>query len=306
MWSLSLSERQSQLLSPITGDDVERINHLPIVGIEVEGSGPSTKTLTSDAINILALGTRLGFLVVADAPPDNMYRRTVRIIRTMRRAFGDIGVLPIEADTLAALNALPYDPRPADAPTILRRLPAGGEILPWARELRAQLRDAGELAGYVVAEPYVPPVLRAAWEWEGAALREATASPGAGSTYPIRRWSGYYTGSQIDMAWLLPLPRGLRQLLEQIVRLDPMLQRDGFVFPDLYDHVPVVGFEFESARGKHAGGGLASLAAYTTIGVAVSPSAEGAAELSRTLTRYQPTLGLRNVRVRSAGELSLG
>jgi hypothetical protein len=303
MWSLPLTDAQARALTGLVGRQGEDINHLPIVGIEVEGSGPSTKTLTSDVINILALGTRLGFLVVADRPPDNMYRRAVRILRTMRRAFGDIGVLPVEADSLTRLAASVYDRTASDPPAILSRLPAGGEILPWADELRAALRQAGHRAGYVVAEPYVPPVLRSAWEWEGTSPRDATAAPGTDKTYSIRRWSDYYTASQIDMAWLLPLPRGLRQLLDRIVELDPLLLRDGFVFPELYDHVPVIGFEFESATGKHAGGGLANLGAYNTIGVAVSPKPDGANELKRTLARYQPTLGLRNVIVRSAGEL---
>lgn len=291
LWSRPLEERQTRALSSVLGAPTDKLQHLPIVGIEVEGSGPSTKTLTSDVINVLALGTRLGLLVVSDSP-DNMYRRAVRIVRTMRRAFGDLGIVPIEAHSIAEFVGRDWNPALSDPPAILNCLPAGGESLPWSRELRDRLRGVGQQARYVVAEPYVPPILRMAWEHEVGGLLESGANPATGSMYMMRRWSDYYTGSQIDMAWLLPLPRALRQFLEALAELDPTLIRDGFVFPELYDHVAVVGFEFESASGKHAGGGLANLSAYTTIGVSVSPAAPGAAEIQRTLNRYQPTLGL--------------
>jgi hypothetical protein len=119
----------------------------------------------------------------------------------------------------------------------------------------------------------------------------------------MTKWQDYYTGSQIDMAWLLPLPRALSQILVAITDLDDTLRRDQFVYPSLYDHVAVLGFEFESNPGKHAAGGLANLSAYCTLGVEIGKDSAGAGELQRTLRRYQPTLGLRNVVVRSAAEL---
>lgn len=306
MWSLALSEPQSNLMADLLKAKTSRMRHLPIAGIEVEGTGPSTKTLTADVINILALGTRLGFLVVSEQGEARIYRRAVRIVRTIRRAYGDIGVIPLEAESIGKLLNEPWDTSPSDPPEILSRLPAGGERLPWGESIRRHLRELGEAAGFVVAEPYIPPILKLAWDRQGTGEMDGIGNPTSGSTYRMRKWKDFYTASQIDMAWLMPLPCGLRAALEMVGQMDHTLIRDGFMYPSLYDHVAVVGFEFESASGKHAGGGLANLAAYTTVGVAVSPTDTGASEIRRTLTRYQPTLGLRNVIVKSARELSPG
>lgn len=303
MWSLPLTPAQSGLLGGVLDVAPKRVAHLPVVGIEVEGTGPSTKTLTADVINILALGTRLGLLVVSERGEPRIYRRAVRIIRTIRRAYGDIGVIPLEADSIQSLNATSWDPQPAEPPEILKRLPAGGERLEWGAAIRRRLKQVGEGAGFVVAEPYIPSILEKAWQREAGAELDGVSNPSTGQTYRMTKWKDYFTASQIDMGWLLPLPRALPAVLRAIGALDSTLIPSGFMYPDLYDHVAVVGFEFESATGKHAGGGLANLAAYTTIGVAVAPSAHGALEIQRTLNRYQPTLGLRNVVVRSADEL---
>lgn len=304
MWSLTLEPMQVAALAEVLGRDAARVEHLPIVGIEVEGTAPSTKIMTADLVNIVALGTRLGFLVVSERGEKNIYRRAVRIVRTLKRAFGDIGVIPLEADILAELEKKSWADGASELPSALTRKPGGGESLDWERNVRTKLRAAGEGAGFVVSEPYVPTVLRASWDRHGDGELTAAANPATGETYQMRKWSDYYTGSQIDMAWLLPLPRALPELLNALAEYDETLVRDGLLLPELYDHIAVVGFEFESDAGKHAAGGLANLSAYSTIGVAISPDNVKADELNRTLKRYLPTLGLRNVTVRSAGELS--
>jgi len=113
----------------------------------------------------------------------------------------------------------------------------------------------------------------------------------------MKKSADYLTDCKIDLAWLLPLPSGLREFLAALREFDPNLEAQGLICPDLHGHVAVVGFELESSTGKHAAGGLLNLAAYCVIGVGVSPTAVKAAELSSILARYQPTLGLRNVRV---------
>jgi hypothetical protein len=114
----------------------------------------------------------------------------------------------------------------------------------------------------------------------------------------MRKWEDFYTGSKIDLAWLMPLPKGLPCLLEEILRLDPCLGEDAIIFPELWSHVPVVAFELESSHGKHAGGGLLNLSAYGVLGIAVAPEQSVGKDITAALQTYRPALGLRNVHVR--------
>jgi len=77
MWSLPLSSAQVGALSHVLGEPIS-VSSLPLVGIEVEGTTPSTKTLASDVANIAALGTRLGLLVVSEQGEPGIYRRAHR------------------------------------------------------------------------------------------------------------------------------------------------------------------------------------------------------------------------------------
>lgn len=49
-----------------------------MVGIEVEGTTPSTKTLAADITNLTALGIPLGLLVVSASSEADIFRRAVR------------------------------------------------------------------------------------------------------------------------------------------------------------------------------------------------------------------------------------
>lgn len=300
LWSLRLAESQARALAAVTGGNAEQLRDLPIVGIEIEGTTPTTKTMAADVANIAALGTRLGLLVVSEAGERGIYRRAARTIRTLRRAFGDLVVLPVEASWLGDLEARKWSASPAPVKALTSRAPAGGETLAWSASTRTYLRDLGKRAGFIVAEPYVPEVLGVAFRAECA----QRASPLAHTADPIARKSArmtkagdYLTSCQVDLAWLLPLPSGLREFVEALAECDPHLKDHGGLFPESFGHVAVVGFELESSGGKHAAGGLLNLAAYCVIGIGVSPTAPGARELEAILARYRPTLGLRNVRV---------
>jgi hypothetical protein len=52
-------------------------------------------------------------------------------------------------------------------------------------------------------------------------------------TATMTRGGDYLTTSQIDLAWLLPLPTGLRGLLDQISNIDPCLVEHGLFFAEL-------------------------------------------------------------------------
>ena len=286
LWSQPISAAMQAALDGVLHLD-RPISNLPVAGFEVEGSGPSTKTMTSDVVNLVAIGTRLSFLVVSEAGEKNIYRRAVRVLRTMRRSFGDLGVVPLEAGWLDKTIELQLDPSPSQIHPMPARKPLGGESSGWTAAVRALLRRVGERAGFTVVEPHIPPVLEATFERQ----RELKSS---------EKWSDYFTASQIDMAWLLPMPRGLTELMFAIDQNDRSLDQYGLLYREAYDRVPVVGFEFESNPGKHAAGGLANLSAYTLMGVTVVGSERHRRTMEGALTRYRPTLGLRNVQVRMA------
>lgn len=66
---------------------------MPLVGIEVEATDPTTKTLESDFANIAALGPPLGLIVSNSEKSDDIYRRAARVVRYMRHSHGDVCVL---------------------------------------------------------------------------------------------------------------------------------------------------------------------------------------------------------------------
>jgi hypothetical protein len=300
LWSLRLSNDQAGALSTVTGASPSRLLELPIVGIEIEGTTPTTKTMAADVANIAALGTRLGLLVVSEEGERGIYRRAARTIRTLRRSFGDLVVLPLEASWLEGLARQKWSVEVCQIAPKGSRAPAGGESLAWSTSTRRYLRELGERAGFVVAEPYTPDVLTTTFNEEQDRRPlplEHMIDPVARKSAPMKKAGDYLTACQIDLAWLLPLPSGLRELLVEVARLDPNLRDHGVLYPELHGHVAVVGFELESSGGKHAAGGLLNLAAYCVVGIGVSPTAAQASELEAVLARYRPTLGLRNVRV---------
>lgn len=164
------------------------------------------------------------------------------------------------------------------------------------------MRTQGEAAGFVVVEPYVPAVLEATYQWfaggRSTKLRH-TVDPIGGGRRDITRAAHYLTNSELDMAWLMPLPAALKEFLERLAILDPGMREHGLVFSEMWTHCAVVAFELETSTGKHAGGGLLNLAAYSVLGVAVVPDAARRKVLEQTLRTYQSTLGLRNVHVRA-------
>ena len=303
LWSLPLSVAQRRAIAWALGVDnaaTESINHLPVVGIEIEGTQPSTKTLEADIANLAALGAPLGLLVVSEKGEQGIYRRAARAVRSTRRTFGDVAVLPVEASWLDEFKGEDRPIGKALRPVASRNAPAGGETRKWSPETRRVLRQKGEAAGFVVAEDWIPPILKATFELQRARIGELThtTDPRVGERSPMRSARDYLTQCKIDLAWLLPLPGLLRTFLEKLESLDPCNREHGLGFAELWSHIPVAGFELESGMGKHAGGALLNLAAYSVIGVLGTETKRAERALKRTLRTYQPALGLRNVFVR--------
>jgi hypothetical protein len=301
LWSLPLDTEKCKTLAWALDRKLNDGAHLPVVGIEVEGTTPSTKTMEADTTNLAALGMPLGLLVVSEKGEKNIYRRAARVIRSVRRSFGDLRLLPMEADWFDPLLKKSWPPGPSPVPIPKRKLPAGGETLVWSAATRDRLRAMGEQAGFVVAEPYVPPVLAASYsllsqQWSKRLSH--TCDPLTRTVKQMSKVSDLYTESEIDLAWLMPLPAALPAFLQEVMRLDPCLREFGMVFPDLWTHIPIVAFELESKGGKHAGGGLMNLSTYGVLGVAVAPNSKVSEGIASALRTYQPTLGLRNVYVK--------
>ena len=103
MWSLPIDELKRKAIAEVTGENVANVTHLPIVGIEVEGTTPSTKIMMSDIANLRTLGTPLGLLVVSVDSEADLYRRASRAVRTLRHNFGDLKTLPLEASWIDKL-----------------------------------------------------------------------------------------------------------------------------------------------------------------------------------------------------------
>ena len=66
LWSVPLTIKQADAIARVTGAEAPALSTLPVVGIEIEGTTPTTKTMAADVANIAALGTRLGLLVVSE------------------------------------------------------------------------------------------------------------------------------------------------------------------------------------------------------------------------------------------------
>jgi hypothetical protein len=168
--------------------------------------------------------------------------------------------------------------------------------------MRELLRDAGRAAGFTVVEPFRPNILGVTYEWIRDQRKHAlthTTNPTTGISKPMTRAGDYLTNCEIDLAWLMPLPLALYEFLAEVVGLDPCLREHGLCFPEIWNCCAVVAFEIDTSTGKHAGGGLLNLAAFGSVGIVVTPDSASCAELTKTLMTYQPTLGLRNVFVRT-------
>ena len=303
MWSLPLSSAQRGAIAKVTGDSLDRVVHLPVVGIEVEGSGPTTKTLMADIANLRALGAPLGLLVVDEQAEAGQYRRASRAIRTVRRNLGDLAVVPMEGFWASKLAKRQWDARPSVLEAPARKTARGGERTKWTARAREHLVALGQKAGFVVEDPYTLKVPETRFEAERArraAPMHEMWSPFTCEQREMKRGDQFMTASEIDMAWTLPLPRSLRDLLLELVAIDPAIVEHDLVFPEVWDRVPVVGFELDSSPGKHGGGGLLNLSAYCVIGVTFTPNDATTLKLEAARRTYVQALGLRNIYVRTA------
>ena len=303
MWSLEIDEAKRGAIAQVTGQGVSAVRHVPVVGIEVEGSDATTKTMMSDVANLRALGAPLGLLVVNESYEEGLYRRAGRAIRTMRRNLGDLSVVPAEAEWVRKMSTKKWDSQPCALSAPPRKAARGGERTTWTLKARKYLVELGRRAGFVVADPLKPRQVAARFETEASRRGQPMTelwSPSSGERRVIRNAKNYTTESEIDLAWLLPLPRGLSAFLQALCDKDPTLHEHDLLYPVLWDSIPIVGFELDSHSGKHGGGGLINLSSYCVVGVTFAPDERTASALQRTVQTYARALGMHNVYVRTA------
>lgn len=216
LWSIPLATQERAAIAWALERDQVDVTHLPVVGIEVESTKPTTKTWVADATNLAALGVPLGLLIGSVHGEKDSYRRAARAIRSVRRSFGDIHLLPLEAAWLGPLIERPWPVGLSSIPPPKLTAPTGGETLAWSKATWAQLRALGEQAGFIVAEDYIPPVLAATFNQivrQRANPLCHTYDPLGPTVKTMAKAKDLFTESKLDLAWLMPLPLGLPALL---------------------------------------------------------------------------------------------
>lgn len=301
LWSLPLDKFKQNAIAEVTKLDIALLTHLPVVGIEVENSDPSTKTIMADVANLRILGTPLGLIVVSTGNYTDLYRRAARAIRTLRFNFGNTCIIPFEASWLDDFSKRKWNKTPGSDREPTTKIARGGESHEWTSETRQWLKDLGTKAGFIVADPYDLEIPKDRFRLEKARRKQVLKemwNPITREMREIKKGEQYMTGSQIDLAWLLPLPPQLQDFVKNLSEKDPTLVEHDVVFPDALKWLPAVGFELEASRGKHGAGGLLNLAAYCSIGVCLTPDSETARRLVAAKHTYSAALGLKNIYVR--------
>ncbi len=273
LWSLPLTSAQLKAIAAV-GALVPMFDEaLPIAAWEIEGTDASTKGMQADAANIRASGAPFGFLAVNSGSRDNLLERAQRLARTQAAFFGEQSLLPFAMELLPELAQLELDASVEPLVPKAVTKPGGGEGK-WAASVRPRLEQLGKDAGFHVRESYVAP------------------SPKNSDR----------TKSQIDMAWTLRMPGGLRDFVEAVANREPgalAAKTAPFIDLEKCDEIVVVAFELENDAKKHGYGGLLNLSSHGMAGVFVAGNAEAEAAAKAALATYSPFFPLSRVTVRS-------
>ena len=261
LWMQPLSPAQLRAIEKVRASLPIRGDAIPLAAWEVEGSDASTKGMQADLANMRVSGAPFGFLAVRGGTKDNLYERACRLTRTQRHYFGEQAVVPLDTSWLRSLAQLTLSSRVVPRPGKIVK--GGGGEGTWAEGVRVKLRALGEQAGFDVRDSF------------RAALPHHMG----------------LTKSEIDMVWTLPMPDGLRALIEAIGEHEPDLVKDGLAIPERYGSVVVVAFEIENDSKKHGHGGLLNLASHGMAGVFVAgnkASHDGALAAHQTYRNVLP------------------
>jgi hypothetical protein len=265
LWTRRLSPAQLKALEAVQAKPPMRGDALPLAAWEVEGSDASTKGMQADLANMRVFGAPFGFLAVRGGTENNLYERACRLTRTQRHHFGDQAVVPLDTRWLSELAQITLSPRITSQP--VKTVKGGGGEGKWAPRVRAALREQGEQAGFEVVDSFKAPLLNR------------------------------MTRSEIDVAWTLPMPVGLRVLAEAVAKRDPDLVKDELLVAERYDRVVVVAFEIENDSSKHGHGGLLNLASHGMAGVFIAGTKEARDAAKAARHTYRHSLPLSRVTV---------
>lgn len=267
LWSRELSVAQWTALEKVRARVPQHGDAIPIAAWEVEGSDASTKGMQADLANMRVFGAPFGFLAVRGGTKDNLFERACRLARTQRHHFGDQAVVPLDTSWLRDFAQLPLSSRAA--PWSMKIVKGGGGEGTWAERVRNELRMLGETAGFDVIESYRAP-------------------------FPSHM---ELTRSEIDIAWTLAMPEGLRMLATAIGERLPDLKAHGLVIPERYNGIVVVAFEIENNCAKHGHGGLLNLASHGMAGVFVAGTKAACDAAVAAHKTYRESLPLSRVTV---------
>lgn len=285
----------------------------PVVGFEVEGTDPTSKTMEADFANLQVMGYPIGALVVDNAParsaareaaPRNLgdiHRRACRLRRTAALWSGPRALAVVDASRLPTVT--PRLPSPPAASALCRPSNLGGSRDDSTR-VRDELVRRGESLGFLVtcdAEPELPKRVHA------ARLRALTESGGnptgpaavhlglAGDELGDDRFRSWvrpeeaFTRQRLDVVWSISTPPGLVAAHGLLREADPEFK---ILWPEASfgPLLPVAAFEIDIHVGKHAGGSLLHLSRAARLGALFVPDAEKDAgeEMIETYRRVMP------------------
>jgi len=272
---------------------------VPFVGIEVEGTDPSSKTMESDSAKRRVGGYPIGVLAVDSAPggagrnTGDIHRRACRLRRTTTLWCGPRPLAVIDASRLptrAPKSSTTATAGPAPEPRFSN---VGGSRSDATRARDALLRRGHALGFHASsdASPHLPRAVFAArhkTEEDASALVHlgiAGTELGHETAHMFRKEADAFTLQKIDVLWSVPVPPGLATFHALLAQADPDY---GTLWPEapVGETLCVAAFELDTHAGKHAGGSLLHLARAARLGAMVVPDAN-IALISSLLDTYR-------------------
>ncbi|MDX2053621.1 MAG: hypothetical protein SFV15_14570 [Polyangiaceae bacterium] len=267
LWTMRLTASQLAALNEVGATPRLYGETLPVMAFEVEGSDASTKGMQADLANLRVSGAWFGVLAPRGGSVDNLYERGLRLHQSQEAYFGATRIMVLDARWAPELARIELSVALTE---LKQQLPKGsGGEADWARRTRANLREIGERAGFVVHDD-------------------------ARGLFPISRAP---TQSKIDQVWFLPMPKGLASFVEAVGTMSPKAAVPG-ITPEEATAIPVVAFELENSSAKHGNGGLLNLASHGMSGVFVAGRQGSADAAEAALAAYSKYYPLAQVTVR--------
>ncbi len=290
----------ASLSSPLVG------GRPPVVGIEIEGTDPTTKTMEADLLNLHVTGFPISVLAVDSAPGGarkNVGDIQCRASRLRRTLAIWTGIRPI---AIVDASRITSSPIVSPGRRAVSSKPAPVTNQGGSREDARRMRDSifalGTRLGLRVETDATPEVLEVLFDARAvcgeAAARVLLGVAGfdvcAGTVGTFAKFDTAFTAHATDILWSAEPLADLDQFHRSLAAADP----DFGVFwprcPFERCGIPLVAFEIDSGISKHTAGSLLHLARSARLGVLVVPDerVSAARELIETYRRVVPVGGV--------------